>query len=148
MALLQDLCTDYPQEIQQVYHLLQLNEKTELDILRPTLSVRAAAASLERIACEKRCRLLLSRLEAAIQSATLELGQKQVLSAYLQHLLDDESEQVQVLMAEESHCLRELSEIKRLYYQEKHYLQQLDQQRCVVGQDLGALVEDNQASLN
>ena len=148
VALLQDLCTDYPQEIQQVYHLLQLNEKTELDILRPTLSVRAAAASLERIACEKRCRLLLSRLEAAIQSATLELGQKQVLSAYLQHLLDDESEQVQVLMAEESHCLRELSEIKRLYYQEKHYLQQLDQQRCVVGQDLGALVEDNQASLN
>ena len=148
VALLQDLCMEYPQEIQQVYHLLQLNEKTELDILRPTLSIRAAAASLERIACEKRCRLLLSKLEAAIESATLELGQKQILSAYLQHLLDDESEQVQTLMAEESHCLRELSEVKRLYYQEKRYLQQLDQQRCVVGSDLGALVEDNFIHLN
>ena len=148
IALLQDLCTDYPQDIQQIYHLLQLNEKTELDILRPTLSIRAAAASLERLACEKRCRLLLQRLESAMQSATLELGQKHVLNAYLQHLLDDESEQVQALLSEESHCLRELSEIKRLYYQEKHYLQQLDQQRCVMGQDLGALAEDGLIHLN
>ncbi|MGB8701169.1 MAG: DNA primase, partial [Thermosynechococcaceae cyanobacterium] len=38
------------ERLQQAYPLLQLDEKTELDILRPGLSIQAAAASLERIA--------------------------------------------------------------------------------------------------
>ncbi|NJN38630.1 MAG: DNA primase [Acaryochloridaceae cyanobacterium CSU_3_4] len=148
IALLQDLCTEFSQNMQQVYHLLQLNEKTELDILRPSLSIRAAAASLERIACEKRCRHLLQMWESAMKSAKRELGQRQILSTYLQHLLLDESDHAQSLLAEESYCLQELEEIKRLYYQEKRYLQQLDQQRCVDLGDLGELLMDSQLHLN
>ncbi len=148
IAVVQDLCTEFSQEIQQVYHLIQLNEKTELDILRPGLSIRAAAASLERIACEKRCRHLLQMWESAMKSAKKELGQRQILNTYLQQMLMDESEQVQSLLAEESYCLQELDEIKRLYYQEKRYLQQLDQQRCVDLNDLHELMANPQVTLN
>jgi DNA primase len=148
ITLLQDLCTEFSQNMQQVYHLLQLNEKTELDILRPTLSIRAAAASLERIACEKRCRHLLQMWESAMKSAKRELGQRQILSTYLQHLLLDESDYAQSLLAEESYCLKELEEIKRLYYQEKRYLQKLDQQRCVDLGDLGELLMNSPLHLN
>lgn len=148
IAAVQDLCTEFSQEIQQVYHLIQLNEKTELDILRPNLSIRAAAASLERIACEKRCRHLLQMWESAMKSAKRELGQRQILNTYLQQMLMDESEQVQSLLAEESYCLQELDEIKRLYYQEKRYLQQLDQQRCVDLNDLSELLANPLMNLN
>ncbi|BDM83427.1 DNA primase [Acaryochloris marina] len=148
IAAVQDLCTEFSQEIQQVYHLIQLNEKTELDILRPSLSIRAASASLERIACEKRCRHLLQMWESAMKSAKRELGQHQILNTYLQQMLMDESEQIQSLLAEESHCLRELDEIKRLYYQEKRYLQQLDQQRCVDLNDLSELLANPHINLN
>lgn len=148
IAVVQDLCTEYSQEIQQVYHLIQLNEKTELDILRPNLSIRAAAASLERIACEKRCRHLLQMWESAMKSAKKELGQRQILNTYLQQMLMDESEQAQSLLEEESYCLQELDEIKRLYYQEKRYLQQLDQQRCVALNDFSELMENPQLNLN
>lgn len=148
IAVVQDLCTEYSQEIQQVYHLIQLNEKTELDILRPNLSIRAAAASLERIACEKRCRHLLQMWESAMKSAKKELGQRQILNTYLQQMLMDESEQAQSLLEEESFCLQELDEIKRLYYQEKRYLQQLDQQRCVALNDFSELMENPQLNLN
>ncbi|WP_299403485.1 DNA primase [Acaryochloris sp. IP29b_bin.148] len=148
IATVQDLCTEFSQDIQQVYHLIQLNEKTELDILRPGLSIRAAAASLERIACEKRCRHLLQMWESAMKSAKKELGQRQILNTYLQQMLMDESEQVQNLLAEESYCLQELDEIKRLYYQEKRYLQQLDQQRCVDVSDLSELMVNPQLNLN
>lgn len=148
IAVVQDLCTEYSQEMQQVYHLIQLNEKTELDILRPNLSIRAAAASLERIACEKRCRHLLQMWESAMKSAKKELGQRQILNTYLQQMLMDESEQAQSLLEEESYCLQELDEIKRLYYQEKRYLQQLDQQRCVDLNDFSELMENPQLNLN
>ena len=135
---LQHLCTQFPQEIKQVYHLLRLDEKTELDILRPGLSIRAATASLERIICEKRCRHLLDMLGSAITSASRELEHKQMLSAYLQQILADESERMQALLSQEDYCFQELEQIKQLYYQEKRYLQQLDQQRCF---SIGELTE-------
>jgi DNA primase len=136
MAAVQDLCTEFPNQMQQIYHLIQLNEKTELDILRPNLTIQAAAASLERIACEKRCRHLLQLWEDASHSALEEQDQKQSLGAYLQQLLDQEAEHVQELLAEENICFQELDRLKKLYYQEKHYLQQLDQQRCFGINDL------------
>lgn len=148
ITILQDLCTEFSKEIQQVYHLIQLNEKTELDILRPNLSIRAAAASLERIACEKRCRHLLQMWESAMKSAKQELGQRQILGTYLQQMLMDESEHAQHLLTEESFCLQELDELKRLYYQEKRYLQQLDQQRCIDLNDFSELMVDPQLNLN
>jgi DNA primase len=130
VAELRDLCTAFPKDIKFVLHLMQLDEKTELDILRPALAIRAAAASLERIACEKRCRHLLEMLESAIASAARELDQKQLLSTYLQQILTEESGRMQALLTEEDYCFQELEHLKQLYYQEKRYLQQLDQQRC------------------
>jgi DNA primase len=46
--------------LSQVHHLLYLEEKTQLDVLREPLVIRAAIACLEKNMCEKRYRLLLS----------------------------------------------------------------------------------------
>jgi DNA primase len=140
IATLQDLCTDYPNEMGQVYHLIHLDEKTELDILRPSLSIQAASASLERIACEKRCRHLLQLWEEASHLALTEQDQKQALSDYLRQMLDSETEQMQDLLTEANQCLQELERLKKLYYQEKRYLQQLDQQRCMQTQELAQVL--------
>lgn len=151
IAAVQDLCTTFTDELKQIYHLIQLNEKTEIDLLRPNLSIRAASAGLERIACEKRCRHLLQMWESALKSAKRELKGKQILNAYLQHIqemIDDESEHAQTLLDEESYCLRELEDIRQLYYQEKRYLDKLDQQRCVSMSDLTEVVIEHNLHLN
>ncbi len=46
--------------LSQVHHLLYLEEKTQLDVLRAPLVIRAAIACLEKNMCEKRYRLLLN----------------------------------------------------------------------------------------
>ena len=46
--------------LSQVHHLLYLEEKTQLDVLREPLVIRAAIACLEKNMCEKRYRLLLN----------------------------------------------------------------------------------------
>jgi DNA primase len=137
MDALQDLCTQHAQEMQQVYHLMQLNEATEIEILRPTLSIRTAVATLERIACEKRCRHVLELLQAALKEASREYEQRPMLDAYLAQMLDDASDEADVLLAEENQCFQELDELKRLYYQEKRYLQQIETQRCISISELG-----------
>ena len=43
-----------------VHHLLYLDEKSQLDTVRPSLVIRAAIACIERNMCEKRYRLLLN----------------------------------------------------------------------------------------
>jgi DNA primase len=128
---LQDLCTDYVKEMDQVYHLLQLTETTEIEILRPMLSIRTAVATLERIACEKRCRHFLDLLQTALQEASREYEERPMLDAYLTEMLDSASDEVEIRQAEEDRCFQELEELKRLYYQEKRYLQQIEQQRCI-----------------
>jgi DNA primase len=137
MDALQDLCTQHAQEMQQVYHLMQLNEATEIEILRPTLSIRTAVATLERIACEKRCRHVLELLQAALKEASREYEQRPMLDAYLAQMLDEASDEADVLLAEENRCFQELDELKRLYYQEKRYLQQIEGQRCIGISELG-----------
>lgn len=128
---LQDLCTDYVKEMDQVYHLLQLTETTEIEILRPTLSIRTAVATLERIACEKRCRHFLDLLQTALKEASREYEERPMLDAYLTEMLDSAADEVEIRQAEEERCFQELEDLKRLYYQEKRYLQQIEQQRCV-----------------
>jgi DNA primase len=128
---LQDLCTDYSKEMDQVYHLLQLTETTEIEILRPMLSIRTAVATLERIACEKRCRHFLDLLQTALKEASREYEERPMLNAYLAEMLDTASDEVDMKQAEEEQCFQELEELKRLYYQEKRYLQQIEQQRCI-----------------
>jgi DNA primase len=144
---LQTLEAEYSQELQQVYHLLQLNETTEIEILRPGLSIRAAVATLERIACEKRCRHLLDMLQAALEETSREYEQRPLLETYLAQI-ENAADEADALIVEESHCFEELEELKRLFYQEKRYLQQIDQQRCVSIQDLNQGVNDPFLPLN
>ncbi len=136
ISALQDLCTDHSQEIQQIFHLIQLTETTEIEILRPTLSIRTAVATLERIACEKRCRHLLDMLQSALKEVSREYDQRPMLDDYLAQALEDVSDQAEVLLAEEDQCFQELEDLKRLYYQEKRYLQQIEQQRYITSSEL------------
>ena len=130
ISAIQDLCTYYPQETQLIYPLLRLDEKTELDILRPHLSIQAASASLERILCEKRCRHLLNMWESALNTAKQTFPDHPFLHSYLETLLEEETEKISEVPPEENECIEELEELKRLYYQEKQYLHKLDTQRC------------------
>ena len=66
-----------------VNHLLYLDDKTTLDVLREPLVIRAAIACLEKNMCEKRYRLLLKLWEGGDFSATPEKHaqyQKQILA--------------------------------------------------------------------
>ncbi|MEM9136579.1 MAG: DNA primase [Cyanobacteria bacterium P01_F01_bin.42] len=136
VTAIQDLCTDYPHETQLIYPLLYLDERTELEIIRPQLSIQAAGASLERINCEKRCRHLLDMWESAVKTAKQNWSDKPFLRGYLESLLDEETEHFSRLLQEERDCIEELEELKRLYYQEKQHLHKLDQQRCFTMQEL------------
>jgi DNA primase len=144
---LQTLEADHSQELQQVYHLLQLTETTEIEILRPGLTIRTAVATLERIACEKRCRHLLDMLQSALEETSREYSDRPLLDTYLAQI-EAASSEADALIAEESHCFEELEELKRLFYQEKRYLQQIDQQRCVSIQDLTQGASDPFLPLN
>jgi DNA primase len=95
------------------------------------LSIRTAVATLERIACEKRCRHFLDLLQTALKEASREYEERPMLDAYLAEMLDNASDEVDMKQAEEEQCFQELEELKRLYYQEKRYLQQIEQQRCI-----------------
>ena len=58
--------------LSQVHHLLYLEEKTQLDVLREPLVIRAAIACLEKNMCEKRYRLLLNLWSDSDFAATPE----------------------------------------------------------------------------
>jgi DNA primase len=53
IAYLQDLHGTHSREMGQVNHLFHLNEQTAQEILRSPLVIKAAAACLEKVACEK-----------------------------------------------------------------------------------------------
>jgi DNA primase len=59
LSLLQDRCTDFPQEMQQIYSLFQLGETGNLDVKRAALIIRSTVAAMERVICEKRRRHFL-----------------------------------------------------------------------------------------
>ncbi|KAM3101925.1 DNA primase [Phormidesmis sp. 146-20] len=75
LSRLRDRCTDFPREMAQVYSLFELDEKTKSDILRAPLVIRAAAAAMERVMCEKRRRHFLDLWKNTDCVATSELGQ-------------------------------------------------------------------------
>jgi DNA primase len=56
ITYLQDRCIEFPDRLNQLQPLFQLNEKTQRDLSRATLVMRAATACLERVMCEKRYR--------------------------------------------------------------------------------------------
>jgi DNA primase len=62
---LQDLYSSYSQEMTQISHLFNLDEKTAQEIQRSTLVIRAAAACLEKSACEQQRSYYLAQWQNA-----------------------------------------------------------------------------------
>lgn len=149
IGALRDCCTEFPQEMQQVYHLLELDECAESNLTRPVLVIRAAAASLEYIMCEKRCRHLLAMWEEAsratanesVQAERLEAICSEIARHYQRLSTADEDgqdlEQEHEALAQSSNT--EAHRFQQLLYAEKHHLQNLHQQRCVSATDLSQL---------
>jgi DNA primase len=75
VGLLRDRLTEFPDRLIQVTPLFHLDEKTQRDILRAPLVVRAATACMERVLCEKRCRHFLSLWEKTDCAVAGELSQ-------------------------------------------------------------------------
>jgi DNA primase len=131
LTALQDIYTEFPQEMTQVTHILKLNEKTRLDICRPALDIRVSAAALERISIEKRCRHLLKVWsQQTVRSVTFCL--EQLVEPGREHL-DETDAEVETLF---SQLNTEALKFQRMFYEDYRYLQQLDQQRCVNASEL------------
>jgi len=75
IGLLRDRLTEFPDRLSQVNPLFHLDEKTQRDIVRAPLVVRAATACMERVMCEKRCRHFLSLWEKTDYAVAGELSQ-------------------------------------------------------------------------
>jgi DNA primase len=75
-------------------------------------------------------------LQSALKEVSREYDQRPMLDDYLAQALDDVSDQAEVLLAEEDQCFQELADLKRLYYQEKRYLQQIEQQRYITSSEI------------
>ena len=53
LSLLQERSLEFPEQIAQIAHLFHLDEKTQEDIVRTPLLIKAAIISLEQVTCEK-----------------------------------------------------------------------------------------------
>ncbi|MGB3206547.1 MAG: DNA primase [Crinalium sp.] len=61
ISLLQDFSVQLPKNIANFIHLFHLDEKSQLEILKPHLVIRTAVASLERVKCELQRRYCLQK---------------------------------------------------------------------------------------
>lgn len=129
LDILQDHYTNFPQEMAQLTHLLHLSETDALMLSRPEQNLITAAASLERIACEKRCRHLLN--------VWREQGVKSMRDC-LEQLLDQAStlaSSEEIVPSSEDieqlyhHLNADALKFQALYYDEIRHLQTLDRQR-------------------
>jgi DNA primase len=59
----------------RLYYLFHSDEKTQRDILRADLTIRAATACMERVLCEKRCRHFQDLWEKVDPTENTDLGQ-------------------------------------------------------------------------
>ncbi|HEY9894662.1 MAG TPA: DNA primase [Candidatus Sericytochromatia bacterium] len=74
LTLLQDRCTDFPSDMSKIYALFQLDETGDINVLRSTLVIRAAVASMEKVMCEKRRRHFISLWEKTDCATAPDLG--------------------------------------------------------------------------
>ncbi|MBD3884353.1 DNA primase [Phormidium tenue FACHB-886] len=102
MTQLQDGCSELPDRLSLLYEFLQLDEKTKRDLLRAPLVIRAAAACMERVMCEKRCRHFLSLWEKMDSTAAPELGQyyQQQIYAEKQRIAELDQQQRQTTFSD------------------------------------------------
>ncbi|MFM8278567.1 MAG: DNA primase, partial [Cyanobium sp.] len=143
--------------------LLEPSELQRITLAQPQLQLRGATASLERLRCLRRCKHLLeawkaqrlvtiesclARLMAALDGqdpagSIVTPAETQPQSAPQDAALDaaamqtpplDMEQRIEALFAQLNvDALR----YQEAYYSERHYLEQLDQQRCA-GYELGA----------
>lgn len=132
LDLVQDQLSEWPQETtRRLTPLFYLDEKSRLDLYRPSLDIRGAAATLERIRCEKRCRHLLESWQ--YQSLhSVERCIEKLLAEGADTDLDGETQIEQLHQELNAEALY----FQKLYYEEKQYLQALDGQRCATPEDL------------
>lgn len=75
ISQLQNLNVEHSSEMSRISHLFYLNEKTQNDIQRPNIAIRAATASLEWVMCEKRYIHYLELWKKTDIKLNLELAQ-------------------------------------------------------------------------
>ncbi|MCS6814389.1 MAG: DNA primase [Cyanobacteria bacterium] len=129
LDLLQDHYTNFPEEMAQLTHLLHPSETDVLVLSRPEQNLITAAASLERIACEKRCRHLLNVWrEQGIKSVRdcLEQLLNQANTSESSGAIVPSSEDIEQLY---HHLNADALKFQALYYDEVRYLQTLDRER-------------------
>jgi DNA primase len=132
LAIVQNMIAEFPPEIvNKLVSLLEPDEFTRLELERPSLGIRAAAATLERLESEKRCRHLLDSWQLqSIQS--IERCMILLLAEDFAEDLDP-SDRIEQLYEELN---QEALHFQKLFYDERQYLQNLDRQRCTSQEDL------------
>ncbi|MFM6354729.1 MAG: DNA primase [Planktothrix sp.] len=73
---LQQACLEQNQQTQQFYHLLYLDEHTEIDIRRAPLIIRSSIASIETVICQKRRDMALKLWQETDIAKEQNLAQK------------------------------------------------------------------------
>ncbi|WKT83136.1 MULTISPECIES: DNA primase [unclassified Thermosynechococcus] len=121
---------DEAEEAALITPLLHLDETTAVSLDRPELVIQAAAAALERIAVEKRCRYILRAWQETVALILSESLASEALRQYLDRLLTDNEPAIDDVPGVAPERLQVLAQLRRDYYQHRQYLQQLDQQRC------------------
>ncbi len=136
LAILRDQSPDLPLDLlRRMESLLYLSETTAADLRRPTLVVRQAAASLEKLRCDKRCRHLLDSWQRQnIQS--LERCIETLLSSDGTTLGDEDPDLAMHLLWEELNG--EALQFQRLFDEERRYIDQLTEQIRTTQTDLVA----------
>jgi DNA primase len=132
VAMIQNTIAEFPPEIvPKVVALLEPDEFTRVELKRPNLGIRAAAATLERLESEKRCRHLLNSWQLqSIQS--IERCMTLLLAEDFGDVIDP-SDRIEQLYEELN---QEALHFQKLFYDERQYLQNLDRQRCASQEDL------------
>ncbi len=75
LSILRDRSAEFPPEMSRVCRYLELDETTSINIERAALIVRSAAATLEKIGCEKRARHFKDLWEKTDITANAELSE-------------------------------------------------------------------------
>ena len=90
ISLLQDRSLEFPNEIAAVAHLFHLDERRQEDLVRAPLLIRAAAACLEKVSCEKHRRYCLEQWQKLDPSTDLKRREYywQELYAVTQRILE------------------------------------------------------------
>jgi DNA primase len=90
ISLLQDRSFEFPNEIAAVAHLFHLDERQQEDLVRAPLLIRAAAACLEKVSCEKHRRYCLEQWQKLDPSTDLKRREYywQELYAVTQRILE------------------------------------------------------------